>query len=120
MVANLSELPPACSGCNTNFPLMYQSVSTSGLVLGIENEGPAGVLPAGAQGSIKFMATPTGGNVAFTTQVIDPAIPDPLIGYKTEFNLSCSSCGPQEVGIGLFPDAVALCNARSEEHTSEL
>jgi hypothetical protein len=73
---------------------MYQSVSTSGLVLGIENQGPAGVLPAGAQGSIKFLATPTGsGNVAFTTQVIDPGIPDPLIGVEAAVSISCDTAG---------------------------
>jgi hypothetical protein len=92
--ATLSEVPPTCSGCNSNFPLMYQSVSTSGLVLGIENQGPAGVLPAGAQGSIKFLATPTGsGNVAFTTQVIDPGIPDPLIGVEAAVSISCDTAG---------------------------
>jgi RHS repeat-associated protein len=113
--ANLSELPPACSGCNTNFPLMYQSVSTSGLVLGIENEGPAGVLPAGAQGSIKFLATPTGGSVTFTTQAIDPSIPDPLIGYKYVAVIPGCDAGPScsfaLESIGLFGDATALCSA---------
>ena len=112
--ATLSELPPTCSGCNSNFPLMYQSVSTSGLVLGIENQGPAGVLPAGAQGSIKFLATPTGsGNVAFTTQVIDPSYPDPLIGVEAESDLTCTAnpCIRQVVNIGLFGDAAALCSA---------
>jgi RHS repeat-associated protein len=112
--ATLSEIAPTCSGCNSNFPLMYQSVSTSGLVLGIENQGPAGVLPAGAQGSIKFLATPTGsGNVAFTTQVIDPAIPDPLIGVEAEADLTCTTnfCARLVVNLGLFGDAAALCNA---------
>jgi RHS repeat-associated protein len=114
--ATLSEIAPACSGCNSNFPLMYQSVSTSGLVLGIQNEGPAGILPAGAQGSIKFLATPTGlGSVSFTTQVIDPAIPDPLIGYKSEPVIPGCFAGPAcsfiLKDIGLFTDATALCSA---------
>jgi RHS repeat-associated protein len=114
--ATLSEIAPPCSGCNSNFPLMYQSVSTSGLVLGIQNEGPAGILPAGAQGSIKFLATPTGsGNVTFTTQVIDPAIPDPLIGYKVVPAIPGCFAGPScnflLENIGLFADASALCSA---------
>jgi RHS repeat-associated protein len=114
--ATLSEIAPACSGCNSNFPLMYQSVSTSGLVLGIQNEGFAGILPAGAQGSIKFLATPTSTNaVAFTTQAIDPAVPDPLIGYKVVPAIPGCDAGPfcnfLLESIGLFPDAVSLCSS---------
>jgi len=128
----ITPVAPQCSGCNSNFPLMYGNVYDSGLVLGINNQGPAGVLPAGAQGSVNFLATSTGGNITFTTQNIDPTIPDPLIGYQLvlEHNPLCaiysaskgreqSGTDPQAISCtiqvlsstGLFTDAAALCNA---------
>jgi RHS repeat-associated protein len=79
--ANLAPVAPQCNGCNPNFSLMYQNTFSSGMVLGINREGPAGVLPAGAQGSVAFLATPTGGNVTFSTQYINETLSDPLIGY---------------------------------------
>ena len=57
--ATLAEIPATCTGCNANFPLQYQKTYASGLVLGINHQGPAGILPAGATGSVQFTATPT-------------------------------------------------------------
>ncbi|MGB7985008.1 MAG: Ig-like domain repeat protein, partial [Terracidiphilus sp.] len=69
--ATLSEIAPQCAGCSTNFTQQYNNTFTSGLVLGINSQGPAGVLPAGAQGSIQFQALPTGGEVTFTLKYIN-------------------------------------------------
>jgi hypothetical protein len=63
--ATLSELPQPCSGCSASYQQMAQNVKTSGLVLGINNQGPAGILPAGALGSVQFMVTATGSSVTF-------------------------------------------------------
>jgi RHS repeat-associated protein len=56
--ATLAEIAPPCAGCDPNFALKYGNTFNSGLVLGISQQGPAGVLPAGASGSISFLATP--------------------------------------------------------------
>jgi YD repeat-containing protein len=127
--ASLVEQAPQCAGCNANFPLMYQDLYNSGLILGIANQGPAGVLPAGAQGSVTFIATPTSGDITFSAESIDPASPDPLIGYTIQdvHNPLCpisSSTGknslhpedlvcnqPTAVSDGLFSDAASLCSA---------
>ncbi len=134
--ATLSQIPPPCSGCNANFPLMYQSQnsSTSLLVLGISNQGPAGVLPAGASGSIPLLVTAAfSSNVTFTTQVVSTANPDPLIGYtvsdkdcpplgcpvsgsvhaQSKRRASASSNGsaaPTTTNVGEFSDAAAFCS----------
>ena len=131
--ASLSKIAPPCSGCNTNFPLMYQNASTSFLVLGISNQGPAGVLPAGASGSAAFLGTSLGGTVTFTTQVVSTAIPDPLIGYTVAAPvcppLGCPVAGivksnalprgsgasanaqdTQTASVGDFTDATAFCS----------
>ena len=108
--ATVAEVPPPCSACNPNFSLMYQNVFNSGLVLGIENQGPAGVLPAGAQGSIKFIATPTGASsVTFTTQYLNETLPDTLIGYAVA---TCQN-DPTKLGCGIVA-SVARAQSQSE------
>ncbi|MBZ5630062.1 MAG: Ig-like domain repeat protein, partial [Acidobacteriia bacterium] len=66
--ADLSLIPPTCSGCSPNYELAYQNSAIPGYLLGINPEGPAGVLPPGAEGSITLKATPSAasGNVAFS------------------------------------------------------
>jgi len=105
--ATLAEMPPQCSGCDSNFPLKYQNTFTSGVVLGINHEGPAGVLPAGGVGSITFLATPTGGDITFNVQGIIPGVPDIIIGYQDD--PKGLPAGVDSVGI--FADAVAFCNS---------
>lgn len=70
--ARLNQIAPACTGCSPQFPLIYESIFNSGYVLGINHEGPAGILPPGSSGSITLNATPTiiGGNVSFTLNTI--------------------------------------------------
>lgn len=113
--ATLSRLAPDCPGCNANFPAMYQGVETNGLVLGINNQGPAGVLPAGSQGSIQFLATPTADNVTFNVQFMDQYSADWLIRYTTQGPIM--SCGTTPgaclavVSAGVYSDASDLCAA---------
>ena len=121
--ATLAHVLPQCTGCNANFSQQYQNTFNSGLVLGINREGPAGVLPAGAQGSVSFLATPTAaGNVTFTTQNIDETIPDPLIGYTVHYvagevkpgtsaRAETSGVPPGFDSIGSYADAAALCDS---------
>jgi RHS repeat-associated protein len=114
--ATLSKQVPQCAGCNPNFNLMYQNTETSGLVLGINNQGPAGVLPNGATGSINFTVNDvTGSSVAFSVEALTAFNADPLIGYKIVTTPCvmgvngelCSSWIPD----GIFANTSQLCAA---------
>ena len=118
--ATLAEIPPDCAGCSTNFTQQYQSTFTSGLVLGIDQQGPAGVLPAGAHGSIQFQAMPTGNPVTFTVEHLDAATPDILIGYTYQFveDTDIFNCHKSDgcyieapLSIGSFNNAKDFCSA---------
>lgn len=113
--ATLTEVPPPCSGCSANYVQQYGATFNSGLVLGINHEGPAGILPAGARGSIQFYATPSGtGAVTFYAS---PAGVDPL---ATQLTLAQNLCH-QTTGIvsvvclynaspvGAYQSAASLC-----------
>jgi RHS repeat-associated protein len=81
--ASINQIAPACSGCSPDFKMVYESLMNTGYVLGINNEGPAGVLPAGASGSITLNMNPTvtGGTVSFTLNTI--ANPDEVIDWAS-------------------------------------
>jgi YD repeat-containing protein len=73
--ASLSLIPPACTGCSPNFPLQYRNSGAPGFLLGINQSGPAGILPAGASGQLTIYEAPTisRGDTNFTLKTItDP------------------------------------------------
>ncbi len=122
----LQEVPPTCTGCDPNFALKYGATFNSGLFLGINQQGPAGVLPAGASGSMQFFATPTGtGTASFYAT---PAGVD-IVGTKLE--LYSSICGASPDGnplhngcqftlnnTGSYASAVSWCSSLTPQGAS--
>jgi RHS repeat-associated protein len=107
--ATLSETAPTCSSCGSNFPLQFQNSFSSGGVLGISHEGPAGVLPAGASGSITFLATPlpNARNVSFglyVGSVLGPNQVDAYLGNGSGLLLGTEITEPfgSQVAVGTF------------------
>jgi hypothetical protein len=100
--ATLAEIQPQCDGCDPNLGLKLANTFNDGLVLGINRQGPAGVLPAGASGSIQFLATPgtSGGSVDFEAGAT------PLDPVASAYDASACNGGP---GI-----SVVLCNASTQ------
>jgi len=87
--ATLSEIAPACSGCDPNLAQKYGNTFNSGVVLGISQQGPAGILPAGASGSIQFLANPgSSGDASFSASATGSNLVQPVIGEESG---SCSS-----------------------------
>jgi YD repeat-containing protein len=112
--ATLTELPAPCANCSSTFGVQNGSTFDSGLVLGISNSGPAGILPAGASGSIQFLATPTAAGTA-TFYVSGSA--QNLVETRVEItnvNTQCTSsygCVPQPVFLGAYSTGVDFCNS---------
>ncbi len=115
--ATLSEVAPSCSTCSANYTQQYAGTFNSGFVMGIHQQGPAGVLPAGASGSIQFLATPTSLNsVNFYAS---PDLVDPL---ATQLTLAADLCY-QTTGIvqdvcyfnnspvGAYQTAASFCSS---------
>jgi RHS repeat-associated protein len=103
----LTEIPPACSGCDPNFPQKYGNTFTSGLMLGINQTGPAGILPAGASGSLTFLATPAPGasSVNFSLSTTGAQLMGTRCGTVGGEVLPTCSVTPG----ALFGDAASLC-----------
>jgi RHS repeat-associated protein len=111
--ATLTELAPACTGCDPNFAQQRGNQFTSGLVLAINQQGPAGILPAGATGSISFLATPgASGQISFyvQTQTASGAT-DPV--NSALFNNCLSNCTPSYTVVtsGAYGKGVDFCNS---------
>ena len=71
-LGEVSSLQSACSNCLTGGHPSYQTVFSSGYFLGINHEGPAGVLPPGVGGSIAVTMAPSvsSGEATFTLHAI--------------------------------------------------
>ena len=118
--ATLTPVPPTCTGCNQNFYAMYSNSFSAGLALGINHDGAAGILPAGAGGTLQFLATPTGtSDLSFSAQVISQTqtqapwdgvligtVADPTTGNPTS--------------VGLYSNASAFCAAHRPANVSQL
>ena len=106
--ATLTELAPACSGCDPNFATKRGNTFNSGVVLAINQQGPAGVLPAGASGSISFLAAPENADVVtfyVATQGTDPV-------NTTFTNICTSGCVLYVPKIsGAYGTGVEFCNS---------
>jgi RHS repeat-associated protein len=93
----LTELVAACNGCDPNLAQKHGAAFNSGLVLAINQQGPAGVLPAGASGSITFLAKPAAsGSMTFFVQTVGI---DPVAASYQLAPISCggpvgSACAP--------------------------
>ncbi|HEX3744765.1 MAG TPA: RHS repeat-associated core domain-containing protein [Bryobacteraceae bacterium] len=86
--ATVVAMPPACTGCDPNFGLKYQNTFNSGVILGIDTDGPPGVLPAGAKGSASFLVTPgSADHVGFSVNTVE--VPSPVDAALEAFS------GPQ-------------------------
>ena len=111
--ATLTELAPVCTGCDPNFAQQRGNEFASGLVLAINQQGPAGILPAGATGSISFLATPgASGQISFyvQTQTASGAT-DPV--NSALFNNCLSNCTPSYTVVtsGAYRKGVDFCNS---------
>jgi RHS repeat-associated protein len=109
----LSEIAPHCDGCSNNLGLQYGNTFTSGLVLGIDQTGAAGILPAGASGSISFLANPNTANSAtfqLSTQTIAP-IENSFVPQCGLFPVGTppSDCSQQFQKTGAYADAASFC-----------
>jgi YD repeat-containing protein len=81
--ASLGLIPPACSGCSSNFPAQYQNSAAAGYLLGINQSGPAGILPAGASGTLTLsMLSNTGSSVTNFT-LLSVTQPDDIIDWPS-------------------------------------
>jgi RHS repeat-associated protein len=108
--ATLAEIPQACNGCSNNFAQQYQASFSSTFIMGINHDGPAGILPAGGGGSIKFLATPTGsGSVNFSVDIVA----GDFLGFQND---SQAPLGYDNTGF--FVDAATLCAAFMPDDTS--
>ncbi len=118
--ATLSEVPPTCATCSSTYTQQYGATFNSGLVMGIDQQGPAGILPAGASGSIQFLATPLGsGSASF---YISQMTAD-LIGTQLTLaqNLCYETTGIVEVvcfynqsPVGAYQSAATFCSSLAQ------
>jgi RHS repeat-associated protein len=139
--ATMSLAPPQCTGCNSNFALQYQNTFTAGYVLGISEQGPAGILPAGTSGSVTFLVTPgTGTNVTFGIHSVQPSTlantgvdavlapqgTDALIGsiiYQPIQLARQPKVGlpnDETLQVGTYGSAIAFCNGIMPPNASPL
>ncbi len=73
--ADTGLIPPQCSNCSPTFSRVYETVFNSGYILGINHDGPAGVLPPGYGGSISLSMRPmvNSGTITVSANLINPA-----------------------------------------------
>jgi YD repeat-containing protein len=109
--ATLTEIAPLCSTCSVNQAQQVGATYTSGVVLGISNQGPSGVLPAGASGALQFLATPAGTGSA--TFYASTALSD-IVKWLDEYTQpGCigGTCPYGPVQVGSYPSGVQFCNS---------
>ena len=112
--ATLTELPTSCGNCSNTYSAQYGGTFDSGLVLAISNSGPAGILPAGASGSIQFLANPTtAGTASFYVSGLGRPLVETLMEI-TNVNTQCDTeygCVPQPVLLGAYGAGVSFCDS---------
>jgi RHS repeat-associated protein len=121
--ATLTELPPDCRGCDTNLGAKIGNAFTSGLVLGINREGPAGVLPAGSTGSISFVATPAASGSAsfYVAQAGSDILSTVLTSNIASGGGVCPhGCAFIPVVKGSYPDGSSFCSSFASAGTNAL
>lgn len=116
--ATIAEIAPQCDGCDVNFGLKYGARFNSGLVLGINQQGPAGILPSGASGSLQFMATPgASGNAGFYASASGPQ----PIGNVLVAQTNCASsagCIPEPSVTGAYDTGLSFCSSLAPAGTN--
>jgi RHS repeat-associated protein len=79
--ATFKQIAPQCTGCSPTLQQTYGTIFDSGLLLGINRNGPAGILPPGQSGSITIDMTSTinSGNISFVLHTFN----DPNLAFDT-------------------------------------
>lgn len=118
--ANIAQTPPPCAGCSASFATIYQTLFSSGDLLGIDFQGPAGVLPPGAHGSIDFDFAPTiaSGNITFTVNTITD--PDAAIDWNSLKDSLRPSSVPTDAWEPIYANFTAAAGATLGEYNAVL
>ena len=110
--ATLAELPTPCANCSDTYGVQNGSTFNSGLVLGISNSGPAGILPAGASGSIQFLATPAAtGTATFYVSGSAQNLVDTKLEVTNYGQCGVLGCIPVPVKLGAYNTGVDFCDS---------
>jgi RHS repeat-associated protein len=118
--ATVAEIAPQCDGCDVNFALKYGARFSSGLVLGINQQGPAGILPAGGSGSLQFMATPgASGTASFYASASGPS-PVGNVLVATPNCASSAGCIPEPSVTGAYDTGLAFCSSLAPVGTNPI
>jgi RHS repeat-associated protein/uncharacterized repeat protein (TIGR01451 family) len=100
-------VPPVCTGCSANFAALFTTMAGQGQFLGISPTGPAGVLSAGASGSLSLNFTSSISASAVNFNLYN--VPDPMapINWSSVSGSMQPSWAPSDAWAAIFGNFTA-------------
>jgi len=118
--ANLSLIPPPCSSCSSYFPLQYQNSGAAEFLLGINQSGPAGILPAGASGQLTIYEAPTIGNGVTNFTLTTFTDPDAGIDWASYQSALQPAYVPNAAWAAAYANFMAVVGATAGQYNGLL